>query len=663
MKKFSFFAVLGLAFSLGLVACNESPAPSTSINPQESSQPSSSTESSESSSSESSSSTTSSSSSSSSSNSSSGSSSSSSSSSSVHTHVYGNLVEEVLPSYFYDGMEAYYYCEGCQQYFDANKNPVTRESLVLPRSGDQVAVSVNGVQKGVFTLVVKEESEVVWKYEQLEVAVGDIITITKPGDATYKFKYFGNGNVDKDGKVLTAGKANLDLVATPNGFHLEVSGYKYPGLVVKVNNDEYPLNKVSYYEGDKETFIYGYHYFKVGDVMTVVDNVNNIVYDYEDLEVDTKWNTFDFHKGTNNEIVFDYEARFGIEFDRDGDKLISITKTFGPNHGTSYKAAFNSDRAAVTLDEYTFAKGTADYNEITWYLTNEKVNNASDIIQYIERNGLKAYMSTVQFSANEEFNIANLTSNTTIKSDHLCSIYGESLDYVAIDGDYIKITKAGSYLIEYVPSCDAIAIYAYGGTVSTGGYMMQNGNFVAGEVDASGLVAYNNVKVAKNDYVVFTDASYGMLTLTLDSSSDSTLVRFSSYLVYLNKGGTFNFKVDMTNNLLKVEVVSLDEEEQPTELTSARIIGKGGLSGLMTTNPDNEAELCIKDVVITGAADGFYVTFYYADFSGSIEGITLDSDSTQYASAVSTLFYIKSDGTYDFFLNKTTLVLRIVKHS
>ena len=578
-------------------------------------------------------------------------------------HDYGNMVNGYLPSYYFDGMQDYYKCSRCKQYFDANKKETTESALKIEKASDNVAVSVNGEQKGVFTLLNKDENAVTWEYKNLTVAVNDVISLTKPGDATYKYQYFGDGNIDQDGKVLTAGAVNLNLVATPNGFQLAVSGYKYQGLVVKVNDNEYPLNKVNYLEDNKETYIYGYHYFNVGDKMTVVDNVNDIVYHYDDLEYDTQWNVYDFHRGPDNEIVFDTEARFGIEFDRGGDSCISITKTFAPRNASSFQVNFNSSRPAEELKEYSYSANSQEYTELAWYVKNEKVINNEDAINYLDAKGLKVYISSITFEVNEKFDITDLTNNVNISAEHLVSVMGSINDFAVIEGSFIKITKAGTFEVVYAPFCDSIALYSTKTSV-TPGYMLQKGNFVPGVFDSNDLVVFNNVTVAKNDYVAFTDNAYLLLNLTLDPNSDSSLVRFSSGLVYLNKGGVFNFKVDISTKVLTIEVVSLEEEQQQTELTSARIVVKGSSSmPLMTVNPDNANELCATGIVITGSADMAYVTFYAADYSGVIEGITLSSDSEQYASAISTLFYMKADGTYDFYLHKTTRVLRIVKQA
>ena len=575
-------------------------------------------------------------------------------------HDYGNMVNGYLPSYYFDGMQDYYKCSRCKQYFDANKKETTESALKLEKASDNVAVSVNGEQKGVFTLLNKDENAVTWEYKNLTVAVNDVISLTKPGDATYKYQYFGDGNIDQDGKVLTAGAVNLNLVATPNGFQLAVSGYKYQGLVVKVNENEYPLTKVTYYEDNKETYIYGYHYFNVGDKMTVVDNVNNIVYDFDDIENDTAWNTFDFHKGANNEIVFDYQARFGIEFDRGGDKKISITKTFGPNDGSAFEIDFTSDKSSVSMKEYAFDKTDDEYEEMLWYLNNENVINNSDIVEYIQTNGLKVYMATVDFKVGETFNVHNITKNTSINADHLATVYGDNTNYVTIDGNYLKITKTGSYLVEYVPSSDIIALFVVGGSVVIGGdgYLMANSSFIQGTRDNSGLVVYNNVSVSKNGYVVFMDSDYNMLSPTLDSSCDSTLVRISSGLIYLNKTGVFNFKINMETNVFFIEVVSIDEE---TVSIPKYLSGKGGLFKTLVENPLNSEEVYATDVFVPNVEDSFYLSFYDDSFNG-IDDISLDADSVAYGAVMmGQMIYMSQNGTYNVYINKTSHVVRLVK--
>ena len=654
MKKTRLLVLASLILTMGLVACgggNSSSQSSTPISSStENSSSSSSSAPSTSSASESSSTP---------------SSSSSPSSSSIHTHVYGNLIEGYLPSYAYDGMKDHYYCAECGQYFDANKNPVTEESLKLPKYDGSIAISVNGVEKGTFTMLEKEEyvTFVEWEYKNLTVAVDDVLTLTKPGDATYKYKYFGDGNVDKDGKILTAGTVNLTLVGNANGFHLDVSGYKYKGLVVKVNENEYPLTKVSYYEEDKETYIYGYHYFAVGDKMTVVDNVNDIVYDFEDLENDTKWDTFDFHKGDNNEIVFDYEARFGIEFDRGGDKLISITKTFAPNDGSAFQVNYSSDKAAVDLEKMVIDQNNELYDEMSWYLSHEAVINNSDIKDYVTANGFNAYSATISFAKDEMFNLKNVTKNSIIKGEHLASIFSESTgDFVSISGDYLKVLEDATILVFYVPFCDTISLY-YIGATATDAYVYFGGSFIPVEIN-NNIIEYNNFHVDQYDTITFVDDKYSGIEFTLASGYDATVLYASTTsgmtVVMFYKAGTFSASLDLTTHILTVTIIELDGA---TEVSVPKYLsGKNYLSKTFVDNPENADEVYATGVNVTGtSSDTFYIAFYDANYNG-IEDITLDADSSAYGTVMlGKMIYFSQDGTYNVYIHKTTHVVRLVK--
>lgn len=662
MKKAGLLAIASIVLTMGIVACgggetgeqssSQGASSSLDLSSNDSSLSSSSTSSSSNSSSSSSS------------TSSSASSSSSSSSSSIHTHVYGNLIEEVLPSYFYDGKKSHYYCSECHQYFDVNKNPVTEESLKLPRSSDDVAISINSVEKGTFTLLEKSAGFVTWEYKNLSVAVDDVITLTKPGDPTYRYQYFGNGNVDEDGKVLTAGTVNLDLSATPNGFGLQVSGYKYPGLVVKVNDDEYPLTKVSYYEDNKETYVYGYHYFNIGDKMTVVDNINNIVYDYEDLENDTKWNKFDFHKGTNNEIVFDYQARFGVEFDRGGDKLISLTKTFAPNDGNAFQVNYSSDKAAVDLEKMTIGETHEMFEQLSWYLNHESVINNSDMKEYVNTHGYSAFYTSINFAKDEMFNLNNVTKNSVIKGEHLASIYADSLDgLVTISGDYIKLLKDASVTVFYAPFCDTISLYFSNSSSGSDAYVMYGGDFIPVSIN-NDIIEYNNFHADQYDSISFADASYKGIEFTLAPGYDSSVCFASTSsgttVLMFFKAGTFSVSLNLSTHVLTVTIVELDG---PAQTGAPKYLsGKGGLYKTLVDNPEDANEVYATGVNVTGtSSDTFYIAFYDEGYN-SIEDLTCDATSSTYGSVMlGKMFYFNQDGSFNVYIHKTSHVMRLVK--
>ncbi len=54
----------------------------------------------------------------------------------THTHSYGEKIAEVPATHtateLKAGKKAHYYCEGCDTYFDENKNPVEEEDLIIP---------------------------------------------------------------------------------------------------------------------------------------------------------------------------------------------------------------------------------------------------------------------------------------------------------------------------------------------------------------------------------------------------------------------------------------------------------------------------------------------------------------------------------------------------
>ena len=48
---------------------------------------------------------------------------------SEHVHEYGELLPEQPATCTEEGMQAHYYCSGCQTYFDINKNETTLDEL------------------------------------------------------------------------------------------------------------------------------------------------------------------------------------------------------------------------------------------------------------------------------------------------------------------------------------------------------------------------------------------------------------------------------------------------------------------------------------------------------------------------------------------------------
>ena len=585
-------------------------------------------------------------------------------SSSTHQHTYGAMYYAVPATFFNDGNIAYYECSECHKLFDENYQEVS--SVIIPKLSTDIVLMVNGTNKGEFTLTTQEKNALVWDIKGQNLKKDDVIGLAAKADNTVSYTYLPDltSNITDEYKVHNdADNADIHIVGTLNGLHLSISGFEYDGIVIKINDTEYPMHQVSYYENDKQTYIYGYAYINENDVVTVIDKDNDLVYGYDDFENDTKWNTFDFHRGTNGEVVFNYQARYGFEFDRGGDKKLSITKTFVPNNTNATAISFDTDRAEVAMSDTIIPTTDPSYEETLWYISHEAVINADDIKEYIQNNGLHMLSATLELAENENFNLKDLTNNSLIKAEHLVSLYTATPDgYFAINGEYIKTLHAGNYTVVYVPSCSSIAIYENTAATSADAYLMVNGAFKPLTKDANNVVTYENLTVSKNDYVVFTDGSYGFITITFAASVDPTICHkmdtSGMSMIYFDKAGTFTLHLNLDSKELSIDVI--DVEEPAAAMTGGYMYFNKYGNKSLTVNPDNADELCLKNMVIDDITG--YAAIYDQDFN-SISP-TLASGSEQYANIASgVLIYITQTGTFDFFINKTTHVLRIEKQA
>ena len=656
MKK-QLFAILGLTLALGITACNGNESTPATSNSSESQVSSTSSKSVEPSTSVAPSSSTSSSS---ASTSSQASTSSSSSSTSSHTHNYGTLNAGYLPSYFFDGMKPYYYCIECGQYFDENKNPTTEEALKLPRATDSIAFLVDGNEKDTFELVEKTETAVSWKLTNRGIDKNSVLGIAKPGDPTYKYGFFAGENIDENNAITIDGRVDFVLVATPNG--LVLNALEHNGLVVKVNSEEYPLNPVTYLDGVTKTYIYGYHYFEVGDKMTVVDKDNNITYGFSNIASDTAWNKYDFHEGTNNEFVFDKAGRYGIEFGRGGEEEISVTKVFAPANEGTFKIDFVGERADEELTAMKINENDPDLADMKWYITHEAVINADDIKEYVNTHDFYFYYSLTGLEANEEFTIQELTGNRTITAEHLTSVFSNREDVLTLDGDKIKILKDGTYEVGYVANCDSILIYEVAQGVGDV-IAMIGGETTSLKKDANGNVSHTFHSNAYGS-LAFLDLNGNPLPLTLDKQYDSSIIYSTTTsgvsMVMFLKAGTYSFTYNVTTGVLSLEWTLDDAPLGDNYYYYLSVLG--ALSGnanrtLSMTVANGKATvknvaLSVNDLVVVQAMEA---TTYQSTTYG-----TLSSDSTPDAfTTFSSYIQVLVAGNYDVSFDLTTTQITI----
>ncbi|MBR0294919.1 MAG: hypothetical protein IJQ67_03310 [Bacilli bacterium] len=568
-----------------------------------------------------------------------------------HRYVY---YEEVLPSFYYDGYKAHYECNDCDEVFDLDYNLTTREEITLPHAeADMLSIAINGEEKAQLELTHNDDEYATWTLVIDHVDKDDVVTLVKKGDATYLYSFFGNGNIDADGKILTTGdEITFNLSATPNGFNLDVSGYKYEGLVVRINNVDYPMHAVTYYDKETKTNIYGWHYFNKDDSMLIVNTLTDEEYGYSDLDDSMSWNIFDYHAGENNEIIFDYGTYYGIEFDRADEKTIMITKTFAPRDGNAYQVVFDSERENVDLVGTRIDDTEEDYEEMMWYASQEEVENGEAFLEYVNEHGLYVYSATIDLSQNEKFNLLNLTDNLEITADHVINIFAQDNRITCSEG-YITALVDGKFSVSYLPAYDSIYLSEL--VVSNDAYLYLNGSFIGLQKDADNVVHYENlVTESEMSYVAFADAQYTLFEdITLDSEVDTSLVYISSSLIYFMKKGTYNLHLNLDTHVLSVDVVDLVKDP----FTDGYVLYQKKYYAL-EANPENENEIYVKNLDV--ASFSTYATFSDKSYN-LFTDFTLDESSSSYVMSMSGLMYFIQTGLFNIYININTYVVRVVK--
>ena len=478
-------------------------------------------------------------------------------------HDYGNLIPEVLPTYYQDGRKAHYICSRCKKYFDERKNEVTFDDLFLQHiQNDEIALSINNRQVGSFIQTEKNQSQIRYKYENVQVNKDDYVTITKPNYPSYRYGYTPSGNLTENYKIITAGTVNFEVLISNERITLTVSGYKYPGYVLKINNHEHPFNNVNYCYSDVKTNIYGFENINVGDQVTIVDNTTNKVYNFEDLDDSCKWNSFDFHKGNNGEIVFDTAGCYGFEFSRNGDKRLYITKTFSPKTTSSIKLQFEGNvKQPITFEHTTLTTSSEEYKQLSWFINNDKVNNNGTIKSYISSNGFDYYCSTIFFKENDKFNLLQNT-NETIGSNHLSSLTTKEQDVLTLEGNYIKFLRDGNYKVMYVPCTNTIML-AQESSENADAYLLVDNSYIELFKDANSKVTYKNLHRNTGESVTFLDKNRAVINVSLDdelSNVAHTYYGNNLTIICFDKAATYNLVLDLTT-LVVTMTYKLDEED------------------------------------------------------------------------------------------------------
>lgn len=371
-------------------------------------------------------------------------------------HQWGSLQAAVRADLFETGTIAHYQCAHCGALADEHKTQV--ETVTVPKLPPQLFICVNG-EPTELALAEQEAGHITWTLDDLAVNREDVITLKDTAGHEYPFTAALGSNLDGQGQVLnTTATAFVSVTATPQSMTLTLENREHPGIVVQINGTAYPMCLTACHDSQSDTYLYGYAQLHAGDRLTVIDNVNDTVYDYDDLADTLRWNTTDFHRGETGEFVMDDDGRYVLEFSKDGNRQIYLTKTFGPTSDEAYRIHFGiGGTAHAPLEDTLLASDSALFHDFAWYVDDENTVNDSDIADHIAKNGLHVYSAALYLEAGTQFYIENTAASVVITGDHLTQVLGAA-DCFRLNGQLIEITQNGTYHIRYLPSHGSISL-------------------------------------------------------------------------------------------------------------------------------------------------------------------------------------------------------------
>ena len=429
----------------------------------------------------------------------------------------------------------------------------------------------------------------------------------------------------------------------------------YKGIVIEINGEKFAMNFETYPSDEKTSYVYGYVYINAGDKLLIRDTESGAVWGYDDIDEAFSWNTWDYHRGDNGEIVFDFTARYAFEFDCDGCKKLYITKVFAPKHGESFGIGFEGEREDVIFDSFDLSASADAEGEFMWMLSQDTTMNCSDFTEYINENGLWFYYAIIDLEEGESFSLKNLTTGGAIGADYMSDITGD-ITAITRDGDLVSVQKSGSFYIIYLPVFNSFAVEC--DTTDP----LSEINLYAGDKaitltpDEDGNIFYEGFESKTYHIIAIEDARYSPLPIILDEAMDKSLIDLTVYgdyySAYPTKEGTYNLRYNVYTGVLYLEYVGGAEEEE-TVPYQIYISYDHKLSLKQSTdNPDEYYHLAVT----MGAWDEIKVLDSNLDY---ITNMTLAAGTTDIVTN-GRIITFQTGGTYDFYINKTTHEVRFV---
>ena len=569
-------------------------------------------------------------------------------------HSYTALTPAKEPTFLEEGNIAYYGCSNCSKKFDSDKKAV--DTVIIPKVSNELVLLANNQKVGDFTVKETNTNSIKWELANTNLTKGDVITIAAKADNTvvYTYTIVEGSNLTDEFKVHNnATAATVSMEYTTNGLKVGVSGYKHDGVVLNINGVE-KVAAVMPVTSTQNAYLVGFITLNKDDVIAFANNDIDEAYGYDCLDDQCKWNTFDFHRGNDGELVIDTTATYLLSLSP--LNTINIAKSFAPIDIGSVAIRFEGDRADAYMN-YEVAPQEEAQAQLQML---GMLENTTDYINFIQTNGYAAFTQSVIIKKGEKFNIFDDSHQEIITSAHLASVYdhvNKNPNLFTIEGDYIKALVSGKYLVTFSPYSSTISI-KYEEEYVDARLLLPSG-WVGLDADSNNIVTYNNFTSTVGCKISYSNNNRTNLAVTLEASCDPSVCHVIDddgfIRILFEKAGNFNLTLNLNTLVLMVHINSL---EGVTPLGNDVSIFVSTSRYSMYTSSNNKNEL--------------YCSFTYSrNYNISIgvgSGMTsisnelvIDDACKANMSITQGVVRINEGGNITLYLNKFTRRLRYVK--
>lgn len=353
-------------------------------------------------------------------------------------HDLGRLIPAQSGSFFAEGTVAHYRCSLCDGLFDAMQNPV--DTVATPKRSTELILTVNGAPVAL-KLTSQEAQLIRWETEPMDLAVGDTVSLTDADGEQLPFTAADAQRIS-DGSFRSPGlQAVLTLTATPDALVLSVSDGKYPGMVVQINGEEYPMAQAD------GSFIFGYARLSAGDQISITDNLTGDFYGYDHRSDDSLPEAQNYHRGNNGEFIIDADGRYCLAL---WGGNIHISKVFAPRSGDGFSIVFPEGGQPAEMECLPCPEGFSP----AAFALEADTQNSEDIATFVRAEGSHVYSTVIHMAEGTRFSIENAAG--TVPADRLTAVFGCTV--TPTPEGCLTATEAGSYWIRYYPATDSISV-------------------------------------------------------------------------------------------------------------------------------------------------------------------------------------------------------------